>query len=213
MGYRDVREALIAERDALRRDLEERTAELEALKAEDAVEDEFARVCEVATEEKALSGEDITAKAPSPARERSGVSVAIVLGSLAVGFAISYFDATREDDSRITEQRTAPQEHGDPGRSGVRVRPSLRSCVPEASRETFYVRAVISDTGVVTSAAVRGTSLGPLVGETPASTCVEAAVLGQSLPLLHDVTVVFPIEPALPEDIVWGAAIAHMSRP
>jgi hypothetical protein len=183
MGYRDDREALIAERDALRRDLEERTAELEALKAEDAVEDEFARVCEVATEEKALSGEDITAKAPKPRKRALGwSSVAIVIGSLAVGFAVSYYDATREDDSRITEQRTAPQEHGDPGRSGVRVRPSLQSCVPEDSRETFHVRAVISDAGVVTSAVVRSTSLGPLVEDTPASICVEAAVLGQTLP-------------------------------
>lgn len=199
MGYRDDREALIAERDGLRRDLEERTAELEALKAtsedKEGLEQEVARAPEVAAAGNAPSGPDVGASAPKPPK-RSGGVVAIVIGSLAVGFAVSYYDATRERGGAV-----------------VRVRPSLQSCVPEDSRETFHVRAVISDAGVVTSAVVRSTSLGPLVEDTPASICVEAAVLGQTLPVLRDVTVMLPIYPTLPEDMVWGVAIAQMSRP
>lgn len=220
MGYRDDREALIAERNGLRRDLAERTAELEALKAgsdeNQPLARELAHEREVATDEKAPS-EVVGAMAPSPPR-RSGVVAAVVVGTLAVGaLAVSYYGRTREDDSHITEPRAAaesrPQEPSERGRSDAQVRPRLQSCVPEGSRETFYVRVVVSDTGVVTSATIDATSLGPLVEDTPASTCVEAAVLGQSLPLLRDVTVMLPIEPSLPEDMVWAVAIANMSRP
>lgn len=221
MGYRDDREALIAERDGLRRALEERTAELAALKAvsdeKEALQQDLARVGEAARDEMAPSGEDAGARAPDPRKEHPGVAVAIVVGSLAVAVAVSYYDRTREGDSRPTEPRAAdgetPQEDGDRVSPVVRVRPRLRSCVPEGSRETFYVTAVVSDTGVVTSATVTGTNLGTLVEDNPASTCVEAAVLGQSLPTLRDVTVMLPINPTLPEDWVWAAAIAHMSRP
>jgi hypothetical protein len=208
VGYRDGREALIAERDGLRRELEENAAELEALRA-------------AAAEKAALDRKDADQHPASP--RAAGVTVPHVKAeppdgpkpavAMKIGVAVVVGLAAGLVYVLLTTEATAPAPEVASTVDDVRTVIPLHQCVPADSDLTFHVRTVISDAGVVTSASVVSTDLGAIVEDTPTTACIEAAVLGHEVPLLRDVTVILPINPSMPQDMVWASAVAHASRP